>query len=197
MMEFGIPAGTLDAARGTRYAADRVSAGRRGELNTARYLARMFKNDDDVWCYHDLWVPGGRGKNGETANMDHVVVTAKSVLVIDAKVWQPNFYWTLGGTSRRGFKKIPWADKSSIGMSVDRLAERLPGIKVSGLTLVWPSRPGDLNLTFLRGPEGERSYPADTRSAKRAIKKALGKPGAPDPATTTLLSTLVPTQVSR
>lgn len=189
---FGTPAGTLAAASGNKYEARRASAGTRGERDTANLFEKTFQRDDNIWCYHDLWMPGGRGRNGETANIDHVLVTGQSVVVIDTKVWKPATYWTFRGTTRRGFTKTNWADKSGVGMAVDRLSERLPDINVAGVTLVWPSGPGNLSLLLHRAPGGYRSYPADSPATMRVIRRLLGTSTEPHPAIPALLSTLLP-----
>lgn len=193
---FGTVAGTLNSAGHSRYGTARTNAGRRGERSTARWLTDTFR-DDHIWCYHDLWVPGGRGRNGETANIDHVLVTGNRVLVIDSKQWQPAFYWTVAGRTFRGLRRFEYGDKAGVALAVDRLAERLPHATVSGLTLVWPSsRTGSLNLWLHRAGE-TRSYVGGTRRAARAIRAALGEPAAPHPTIPTFLATLLPKPARR
>jgi hypothetical protein len=56
---------------------------------------------------HDLRVP----IPGFKANIDHVVVSGKRVLIIDTKVWKPGFYWTLFGKNRRGMERVAHTEK--------------------------------------------------------------------------------------
>lgn len=69
-----------------------VHIGRQGELRTASVLDAAAQRHGFT-VLHDLHIP----LPGITANVDHVVVSGRRVLLIDAKVWRPGTYWTIAG----------------------------------------------------------------------------------------------------
>lgn len=134
---YGIPGGSVSEPGAVTWAANSAVAqiGGAAERRTGELLNRLAESSEwDV--FHDLRVPGSR------ANIDHVLVGARSVVVIDTKIWKPGFYWTLGGATRRGWERVQHLDKQSIPMTMDRLAARLEptGVRLARpVLLVWPS----------------------------------------------------------
>ena len=82
-----------------------AKAGADGELRTAAVLDGFGLK---AAVLHDLRVP----IPGFKANIDHVVVSGKRVLIIDTKVWKPGFYWTLFGVNRRGWERVAHTEKN-------------------------------------------------------------------------------------
>ncbi|GAB3176011.1 hypothetical protein GCM10027059_50220 [Myceligenerans halotolerans] len=126
--------------------------GRRGELRTAAVLDEAARRHG-VTVLHDLRIPAP----GVRANVDHVVVSGRRVLLIDAKVWRPGVYWTFAGRSFRGMRRFAPADKRTMEMAErgfrSFLARR--GVRadvVRPLVVVWPSRAGVFRKGFLRMP---------------------------------------------
>lgn len=67
-----------------------------GEIRTAQLLEPFTLTADGPTVLHDLLIPGlGRLR----ANIDHVVVSGQTVLLVDSKVWAPGFVWTVFGRS--------------------------------------------------------------------------------------------------
>jgi len=50
------------------------------------------------------------------ANVDHMVVTGRTVYLLDSKMWKTGRYWTVFGKTRRGMERIDWADKHTMGL---------------------------------------------------------------------------------
>jgi hypothetical protein len=125
-----------------------AKAGAEGEVKTAAIL--------DGFCLkaailHDLRVP----LPGFKANIDHVVVSGKRVLIIDTKVWKPGFYWSFFGANRRGKERIAHTEKD-LSYAQQALITHLrgTGAVVSNPHLViWSSRKtGTPTLWALRVP---------------------------------------------
>ena len=87
---------------------------------------------------HDLRVP----IKGFKANIDHVLVSGKNVFILDTKVWKPGFYWTLGGTTRRGLEKVEHIDKdqSYLHRALTKYLEGTGAIVHTPVLVVWSSR---------------------------------------------------------
>lgn len=142
--------------------ADVARVGAAGERRTAELLNRFASHADGVTVMHDLHIP----QPGFTANIDHLVVSGQTVHIIDAKVWKPARYWTLGGKTRRGWKRFPHADKQTMGMARDALGRYLTGRGIAAnfaepVVVVWPSSSrASLNVRWLRVP-GARTMTGD------------------------------------
>lgn len=125
-----------------------ASVGAAGEKKTEAILDRF---GSKAAVIHDLKVP----ITGSRANIDHIVVSGKRVLVLDTKVWKPGFYWTLAGKNRRGFERVAHTEKPQYYIT-DSLRRYLEGTgaKVGEPYLVvWPSnKSGPVSLWLLRVP---------------------------------------------
>ena len=135
--------------------------------------------------FHDLRIP----IPGFKANIDHVIVSGRDVLVIDTKNWMPGFYWSLGGTNRRGLKRVKYTEKDQAW--VQRALTTFlagTGAKVrTPIVAVFPSREGKANTTFMRVP-GATVVPAGSITGH--VERFIGvKPS--DDAITSRLMTLV------
>lgn len=150
--------------RDAKWAANDAVAqvGRSGELKTADVLNRFAHDarsaNGGPTVLHDLAIP----IPGFTANIDHVVVSGRNVLLVDTKAWAAGFYWTLGGRTRRGMSAFPHADKQTMGMAQDALARFFAqhGVQTARLrtpvVVIWPtghSRP--TRIAFLKIPRAK------------------------------------------
>lgn len=197
LQHIGTPGASLSRLTATS-GRSRVAAGRRGENDTKRVLSQMFRSETDVWAFHDLRVPGSKGRDGQDANIDHVLFRGKQVIVLDSKRWSPGVYYTIRGRSfRLPLKRSPWCDKATVGMAVDRLRRYLPqDAVVSGAILVHASGVGSVSLWFLRPPGREVIFPAVSVRAERWIRGTLGGEAPPDREIGAALRRLVQSQAS-
>lgn len=147
-----------------------------GLLNSFRAQAAVF---------HDLRIP----ITGFKANIDHIVVSGKNVLIIDTKSWQPGFYWTLGGVNRRGAKRVKHTEKDQawVQRAVSSFLEGTGAKVQTPLVAVFPSRAGKANTSFMRVP-GAVVVQAGTITSR--IERFIGVRPADD-AITSRLMTLV------
>lgn len=161
-----------DVARAGAVAEERMQ----GLLDSFRQQAAVF---------HDLRIP----IKGFRANIDHVIVSGRHVLVIDTKNWQPGFYWSLGGVNRRGLTRVKHTEKDQAWVQ-RALTSFLAGTGATvhtPLVAVFPSRAGRANTTFMRVP-GATVVPAETITHR--VERFIGvKPS--DDAITRKLTTLV------
>jgi hypothetical protein len=179
MREYGTPAKSL-TGMGGRYDAQSLRLGAAGERTTARLRAQGFARDDNVVVMHDLDIPSSSGRMSRGGgNVDHVVVRGDRVMIIDSKAWAGGFYWTVGGHTRRGFKKAPWVDKRTVGLAVDRFALILPNAQVSGLLIVHSAGGKPPVLPLVRLADGVKAVAAER--AVRRIDNSLGGNVPADP----------------
>ena len=161
--------------------ADVARIGRVGEQRTARLLERVIgRSENAPTVLHDLRIPDPRYK----ANIDHVVVSGKTVYIVDTKVWASGFYWTLGGRSFRGLSRFGPAEKRTMPLATATLASHLRAHGVRArierpILVVWPSsKKGTPRLTWLRVP-GARVMTAER--FEHYAKKAYGHGKPADP----------------
>lgn len=159
---------------------ERGAVGEVGEHRTAKLLAEIAARPGGPTIMHDLRIP----IPGFLANIDHAVVSGRSITLLDSKVWTPGFYWTLAGTTRRGMKAIPHADKRTLPTAVDgvrRMLER-QRIKASfrtSILVIWnPSGKSPSNY-WLYSPAGARVVASPT-SPSRLARLVGTSPAAPD-----------------
>lgn len=150
-----------------------AKVGARGEQKTEALLNGFGKK---AAVLHDLRIP----IPGFKANVDHAIVSGKSVLLIDSKMWKPGFYWSLLGY-RRGWEKTPHVGKPQEYVS-SAMASFLKGTGAKVLTphlVVWSSRDGQPLSTWLLTVPG-----AEVVNGLRIVPvvKSFVRGGTADPA---------------
>jgi hypothetical protein len=156
--------------------------GAKGEQKTEVLLNGFAKK---AAVLHDLRIP----IPGFKANIDHAVVSGKSVLLIDSKMWKPGFYWSLLGY-RRGWEKTPHIGKSQAYVS-QAMATYLQGTGARVLTprlVVWSSRDGQPLSTWMLTVPG-----AEVVNGLRIVPavKSFVREGKADPAIVSKLRELL------
>jgi hypothetical protein len=181
----GIPGLSLSGSQA--WASDEARAqGRKGEQRTARVLAQLCAPGGPT-VLHSLRLP----MTGIDADIDHVVVAGHHVWIFDSKVWKPAFYWTLAGRTRRGWRRVPFADRHTSEMAADSLRALFARQQVRAVIhrpfiVVWPSssrRP--INLAMYR-PKGAKAVHGEVLDTK------LGKVSAGGPADEGIVAALYP-----
>lgn len=147
--------------------------GAKGEQKTEMLLNGFGKK---AAVLHDLRIP----LPGFKANIDHVIVSGKSVLLIDSKMWKPGFYWSVLGY-RRGWEKAPHIGKSQEYVS-RAMTGFLQGTGARVLTprlVVWSSRDGQPLSTWMLTVPG-----AEVVNGLRIVPvvKSFVRGGSADPA---------------
>lgn len=193
----GVPGGGLDDATWARNA-EVARIGKSGEVRTAQVLDKFARPDNGVTVLHDLAIP----IPGFTANIDHAVVSGSRVHLIDAKVWKPARYWTLGQKTRRGWERFEPAEKKTMAMAQDALTRYLfkAGVGAAFATpvlVIWPSSTRRPLKTGLLKVPGAVAMSGDrfTRYAEQqfAAGRALGIGGGKGkPADQSVVAALVP-----
>ncbi|MBG0738813.1 NERD domain-containing protein [Paeniglutamicibacter antarcticus] len=125
---------------------------------------------------HDLRIP----IPGFKANIDHAIVSGRSVLLIDSKMWKPGFYWSMLGY-RRGWEKTPHVGKSQEYVS-KAMNTFLNGTGARVLTprlVVWSSRDNQPVSTWMLTVPG-----AEVVNGLRIVPvvKSFVRGGSADPA---------------
>ncbi|MGP9816864.1 nuclease-related domain-containing protein [Glutamicibacter sp. 363] len=140
---FGVPGAGLenqDFARNIGTA----KAGAKFEKRTAKVLNELSKQ---CAVLHDVRIPLA----GVKANMDHIVVAGKHVMLIDTKGWSKGFYWTLPGLGTfHGVKRALYVDKP-LSMAHNAFGDllRADGEVSTPTIAVWGSD-GDVNVRHVR-----------------------------------------------
>ena len=154
--------------------------GRRAELRTAAVLDRLASRPDGPTVLHDLAIP----IPNISANIDHVVVSGRLVLIVDSKGWRPARYWSLGNTAFRGWRRFRHATSTTPRMAVDGLTGYLRGRGVRArlvtpVVAVWPSSDrGRLSVALL-GMGGCRVIRGERLAS--AVRRAVGlRPADPE-----------------
>lgn len=139
-------------------------AGAAGEARTAAVLAK-FVRETDATVLHDLRIP----LPGVRANIDHVVVSGRDVILIDSKAWAPGFLWTVCGYSFRGLSRFKYADSRTIPMAANALTGYLgSGASVRACFMaIWSTRTEPCALWLLR-PQGARAVRGEDLPVKLA-----------------------------
>lgn len=139
MTVYGRPGAGLDGSPAWARNADVARVGAAGEARTAKVLASVEASNPAVAVIHDIMVPNSRGHR---YNIDHAVVSGRTVLLIDSKAWSPGFLWTAGGVTRRGLERFPAADSRSVAAAHRDIAALLSGtgaVLPTPLVAVWPT----------------------------------------------------------
>jgi len=166
----------------------RASVGQMGEIRTAKALALLCR-DDGPTVLHDLRLPMRK----ITANIDHLVVSGKTVTILDSKSWRPGRIWTFGGVTRRGWQKFPSGDKRTLPMARTAIAALLDahGLDYTMHTpvmVVWPSNNSKRMRLRLFKPVGATALTG--RRFTVGMKRMLGGEPA-DPRIVAVLAPLV------
>ena len=162
--EYGKAAGSL-ATSG--FSAKATSAGIWGEKQTAKELASKLLSEPDTHIFHDLRIP-----TLQKANIDHVIVRGKNIVVVDSKNWKPGFYWAIGSLGFRGFRPFNSLTKRHVQAAVSYYQEKHKGHNVSGVIAVW-TRKKNAHYTFLTPGLGVKFVRGENLGAH--IKKQGGK----------------------
>ncbi|OZB89730.1 MAG: hypothetical protein B7X41_01245, partial [Microbacterium sp. 14-71-5] len=173
--EYGTPASSLQNSGFLGAGGEgRARAGSVGEQKVAGILRTALRHSPAT-LLHDLRIPDARG-----ANIDHAVISGRTVTLVDAKNWVGGTYWTLGGRTRRGLTATPHVDKRTLPLAVAKL-DRLflsRGVTVKftmPLIAVISSNGVPLRFMFARAQEA-RLIPAE-----RLAHQSFGRKPA-DPA---------------
>lgn len=181
-LTLGAPAASLGTAKAWAVDEKVGDVAAAGELRTAKALDAAAGRRGGFTVLHDLTLPGSR------ANIDHVVVFASNVLLLDTKVWAAGRYVTQGGVTTRDGQPFPAADSPTLAQLAVALTHLLAATGAHMMRprlLVWPSpvAPTPPDLAQVRAPGVEvcpapaglaalsgRSY---RRPADLAIVRAL------------------------
>lgn len=155
--------------------------GAAGERQVAKALEPYFSSPTSAALFHDLSVPG------RSANIDHLIVSGKDVLLVDSKVWASGFYFTIFSHTYRLLKKdgrirlerVDHADKHTYEMLFADLKKILSplGAKILTPAVVVVSNSGTPRVRLYK-PLGARAYTLDRFMDKSVLGTRL-KP--PDP----------------
>lgn len=173
--------------------------GQAGESKTADLLNRFAMPEDGPTVLHDLMLPSN---NRFKANVDHIVVSGRTVHIIDSKVWKPGRYWTLGGKTRRGFERFEPAEKRTMELALEMLSGYLANQRIAAefatpLIVIWPSSTRkELKTGLLRVPGANVLSGADfTRYAEKKFAGSrlfgIGASRSADPAIVNALAGLL------
>lgn len=148
-----------------------------GESRTGVVLDRLASRRGGPTVIHDLRIP----LPGYNANIDHAVVSGRDVTLIDSKVWRSGFYWTLGGTTRRGLEPTPHCDKRTLHAGVRGMSDMLRSLGVCArfrtpVLVVWPGASGQRPSLLLYRPQpGSVAFVArDEHHALRRLSRLTG-----------------------
>lgn len=151
-------------------------AGRDAEVKVGGILSQVAERGPTV--LHDLRIP----IPGFSANIDHVIVHGKRVIVVDTKAWAAGRYWTLAGKTRRGYTRAPHCDKQTIPTAVEALGRYL---KQRGIVAVF-DRPvlaisqAKPTSFLLYRPQGRPKVILSSRLPRWSRRKVKSKPADPD-----------------
>jgi len=175
----GNPGGGLDNAAWAKNAAV-ARVGKAGEVRTAVILDAIAQRTGGPTVMHDLLIP----IPGISANIDHLVISGRTVTIIDAKVWKPGFYWTFAGRTYRGWSRFTPAEKKTMPMALDALTRFLARHHVAAqlptpLIVVWPSSQANPMSLWGIASHGARVIAGD-RFARAARRLVGSKPADPN-----------------
>ncbi|MFD1211790.1 nuclease-related domain-containing protein [Arthrobacter sp. GCM10027362] len=141
---------------------DVANIGAAGEKRTAQVLDGFAGR---AAVLHDLRIP----IPGISANMDHVVVSGRRVLILDSKVWKPGLYWSLAGANRRGLERVVHTGKRTMAHeSLVRFLVHTRAEVVHPKLVVWSSRTTAPVRTILFKVPGRR------RAQRRKTRVSTG-----------------------
>lgn len=154
-------------------------AGARAERKSAAVLDPLAAQRGYA-VLHDLRIPLA----GIRANIDHVVVTGRDVIVVDSKAWTAGFMWTVGSRSFRGLSRFTPAESRTVPMA-QRALEAYLGrpLGATPIIMVWWGRGTPRTLLL--------SVPGARVVAAADVPSAIRDRGPADPQTVAALSALV------
>lgn len=165
--------GGASAAKGGSWAKNEAVAkiGAAGERKVAKALAPYFSSPTSAALFHDLAVPGRR------ANIDHLIVSGRKVLLLDTKVWKQGFYYTVLSHTFRGFTPVSHADKKTYEMLAFDLRKFLEpvGAKILTPAVIVLGKGGKAKVGLYR-PKGAKAYNLDAFIAKKISRMELIPP---------------------
>lgn len=113
--------------------------GGHGEHLTADLLARYLTRLPGARIFHGLSWPGS-----VFADVDHAVLCAHRLVLIESKMWLPGHYTTdADGTLRRNGRPFRGGG-TRLAEAVEAYRSLLPGVEVLGVMVLYPSRAGEL-----------------------------------------------------
>jgi NERD domain protein len=147
--------------------------GYKAELDTAELLDAYARRGLTV--FHSVRVRGG------AADIDHVLVGSKGVVLIDTKAWKPGTYMALGAKVYRftASRVLPERFAPGESMSLARSAAqmRAAGVPVvAAIVAVWSSGAGRVRLALMRYPGAKRITTA--RKAVKIARRLAGRRAA-------------------
>lgn len=161
------------AAKGGTWAKNEAVAkiGAAGERKVAKALAPYFSSPSSAALFHDLAVPGRR------ANIDHLIVSGRKVLLLDTKVWKAGLYYTVFSHTFRGFTPVSHADKKTYQMLTHDLKKFLEpvGAKILTPAVIVLGKGGKAKVGLYR-PKGAKAYNLDEFIAKKISRMNLTPP---------------------
>lgn len=173
--------GGASASQGGAWAKnDKVAKiGAAGEKKVAKALEPYFSSPSSAALFHDLAVPGRR------ANIDHLIVSGRKVLLLDTKVWKAGFYFTFfsrtfrWGKGKNGprFERLKHADKKTYQMLTYDLKKFLEpvGAKILTPAVIVLGKGGKAKVGLYR-PKGAKAYNLDGFLAKKISRMNLTPP---------------------
>lgn len=185
----GTPASQLRRSGGAGWGErPRTGSGGRGEVDCARFLVDALRGyGRDTHLLHDLDLRRGKA-SVDHLNVDHVVARGRRVVAVDAKRWQPGWYWTLAGRAFCGTRRASYAERASNAVALDvlrRLVADLGGrvgdevdVTVTGASVVFPAGDGSVRLALYRPADGLPAFAAGPRAA-RWLRRQLDDDTAP------------------
>jgi hypothetical protein len=150
----GKAAGSLGNAKTWLGSNETAKVGVAGEKQTAEILDALARKPGGPSVIHDLRIP----IPGIKANIDHLVISGRTITIIDSKVWKPAFYWTIAGRTFRGSERFAPADKQTMPMARDAIDKHLAKLGIPAtvkrpVLVIWPSNTrSSLVLWLLRSP---------------------------------------------
>lgn len=189
---YGTPGGSLGENEDTSWAANKAVAevGRIGEQIVGNMLTDIVVASNGAVVLHDLSMPAHWSK----ANIDHIVVTGSTIIIIDAKRWKPSAYYTLGSSTYRGlFSHFKHAQKNGMGHAADSLQTMLSKRQLHAtlstpLVAVVPTGPGFMSTHFLRIPRAEV---VSKKALAARVRRLIRDHGPADQGIVEALSTLL------
>lgn len=189
---YGTPGGSLGENEDTSWAANKAVAevGRIGEQIVGNMLTDLVVASNGAVVLHDLSMPAHWSK----ANIDHIVITGSTIIIIDAKRWKPSTYYTLGSTAYRGlFSHFKHAQKNGMGHAADSIQammskRQLHATISTPLVAVVPTGPGFMSTHFLRFPRAEV---VSKKGLAVRVRRLIRDHGPADQAIVDAISTLL------